>query len=99
MSSSNQTNLAGVTSGMFKVTTQDSSYLVDYDTKRAKRNPGDEAREMSKDREWFGFISVVAEVGSAMFIWTSDVDEIDATFTNRRTSLVTRIECLTECGI
>lgn len=99
MSSSNQTNLAGITSGMFKVTTENSSYLVDYDTKRAKRNPGTDAKEMRKDREWFPFITVVAEVGGPMFLWTSDIDNQDDTFANRRTSPVVRIECLTECGI
>ena len=99
MSSMNQINLAGVTSGMFKVTTEGSSYLIDYDTMRAKRNPGTDAKDMRKDREWFSFISVVAEVGGPMFIWTSNVADVDDTFTNRRTSQVTRIECLTECGI
>ena len=99
MSSTNQNNLAGITSGMFKVTTENSSYLIDYDTKRAKRNPGSEAKEMRKDHEWFSFITVVAEVGGPMFIWTSDITAEDDAFTNRRTSQVTRIECLTECGI
>lgn len=99
MSSMNQNNLAGITSGMFKVTTEGSSYLVDYDTKRAKRNPGADAADMRKDREWFPFITVVAEVGGPMFIWTSDLANEDDTYTNRRTSPVTRIECLTECGI
>lgn len=84
---------------MFKVTTENSSYLIDYDTKRAKRSPGPEASEMRRDYEWFNFISVVAEVGGPMFIWTSNIADTDATFTNRRTSAVTRIECLTECGL
>lgn len=99
MSSSNQNNLAGVTSGMFKVTTEGSSYLIDYDQKRAKRNPGEGAVELRRDNQWFSFISVVAEVGSPMFIWTSDVAGEFDTFTNRRTSPVTRIECLIECGL
>lgn len=99
MASTNKTNLAGVTSGMFKVTTEGSSYIIDYDTKRAKRNPGSEAKEMRKDHEWFPFVTVVAEVGGPMFIWTSDIADEADTFTNRRTSTVTRIECLIECGI
>lgn len=99
MSSANQNNLVGITSGMFKVSTKNSSYLIDYDTKRAKRNPGTDAVELRKDHQWFPFITVVAEVGGPMFIWTSDVATEDNTFTNRRTSEVTRIECLTECGI
>jgi hypothetical protein len=99
MSSTNQTSLANTTSGMFKVTTESSSYLIDYDTKRAKRNPGPDANEMRKDNQWFDFISVVAEVGGAMFIWTSETPADEDAVTNRRTSPVVRIECLTECGI
>lgn len=98
MSQMNQNNLAGVTSGMFKVSTENSSYLIDYDTKRAKRNPGSGAAEMRKDHEWFPFITVVAEVGGPMFIWTSSIADEEDTFTNRRTSEVKRIELLMECG-
>jgi hypothetical protein len=99
MSSTNQNNLAGVTSGMFKVTTENSSYVIDYDNKRAKRNPGAGAVELRRDNQWFNFITVVAEVGGPMFIWTSNIADAEDTFTNRRTSTVTRIECLVECGL
>lgn len=84
---------------MFKVTTENSSYIIDFDNKRAKRSPRADAAEMRKDHEWFPFITVVAEVGGPMFIWTSDIADNPDTFTNRRTSPVTRIECLIECGI
>jgi len=99
MASTNQNNLAGVTSGMFKVTTQSSSYIIDFDNKRAKRSPGADSPAMGKDNHWFPFISVVAEVGGPMFIWTSDTAGEFDDLTNRRTSPVTRIECLIECGI
>jgi hypothetical protein len=99
MASTNQTNLAGVTSGMFKVTTEGSSYIIDFDNKRAKRNPGTGAPELRRDNQWFNFMSVAAEVGGPMFIWTSDIAGEFDDLTNRRTSPVTRIECLIECGL
>ncbi len=98
MSENSLDTLAGITSGMYQVTTETSTYLLDYDTKRAKRRPGPDAPEMKKDRDWFSFISVVCEIGGVMFIWTSDSDP-DATFTNRRTSKVVKIEKMPECGI
>jgi hypothetical protein len=99
MASTNQDTLTGVTSGMFKVTTENSSYIIDYDNKRAKRNPGVGATTLRKDNQWFPFVSVIAEVGGSMFIWTPDPANDPEAFTNRRTSPVSRIECLTECGI
>lgn len=92
-------SLVGITSGMYQVTTESSVYLIDYETKRAKRRPGPDAPEMRKDRDWFSFISVVCEVGGAMFIWTSDVANTEDTFTNRRTSPVVKIEQMAECGL
>lgn len=94
MNPTKRNNLAGVTSGVFKVTTEGSSYVIDYDNKRAKRIPGVSAEAMRKDGDWFSFITVVAEVGGPMFIWASDIADIDGTFTNRRTSPVVLIESL-----
>lgn len=99
MSSTKQNNLEGVTEGLYLVTTESSAYLIDYDNKRAKRRPGPTAPEMRKDRDWFKFITVVAAVGGPMFIWTSDINNVEDTYTNRRTSDVVKIELLTECGL
>lgn len=98
MSSTTQNELAGVTSGMFKVTTETSSYLLDFDKKKAKRNPGSDATQLRKDNTWFDFFSVMCKVGEPMFIWADVAGDPD-TYTNRRTTNVTKIECLVECGI
>lgn len=94
MSTTTLTNLAGTTSGSYEVTTENSSYIVDFDAKRAKRIPGVTALEMRKDGEWFNFITVVAEVDGVMFLWASDITSDTDVFTNRRTSKVISIKPL-----
>lgn len=84
-------NLNGVKSGMYRVTTQSSVYLFDFDNLLAMRTNTTE-ESLRKDGEWFKFITVSCVLGTSMAIWTSDIADKDGTFTYRYSTIVKSIE-------
>ena len=84
-------NLNGVKSGVYRVTTENSVYLFDFENLRAMRTTTlDES--MRKDGEWFNFITVACDMGKQMVIWTNDLAEHKETFTYRYSTIVRSIE-------
>jgi hypothetical protein len=84
-------NLNGVKSGMYRVTTESSLYLFDFDNLRAMRT-NDTNEALRRDGEWFNFITVSCQVGSQMAIWTNDIAQQKDTFTYRYSTIVKLIE-------
>lgn len=94
--------LDGVNSGIYKVSTETSSYVINFNKKIAKRIPGDglgvdpsntgavSLTSLRKDNEWFKFIEVSATVGSIMHIVCMAIADSDYTW--RRSTIVRKIE-------
>jgi hypothetical protein len=96
-------SLDGKTSGVYKVYTETSSYIINFNRGMAKRVPGDgmgrapeeeleiEVVMLRGDNMWFNLRSVNATVGQIMHL---DCEGIDATsgYTWRRTTIVRKIE-------
>lgn len=84
-------NLNGVKSGVYRVTTENSVYLFDFENLRAMRTTTLN-ESMRKDGEWFNFITIACEIGKQMAIWTNDLAEHKDTFTYRYSTIVRSIE-------
>lgn len=96
-------SLEGKTSGVYKVYTETSSYIINLNRGVAKRVPGDglgrapeeeleiEVVMLRGDNMWFNLRAVNATVGQIMHL---DCEGIDSTsgYTWRRTTIVRKIE-------
>jgi hypothetical protein len=96
-------SLEGKTSGVYKVYTETSSYIINLNRGIAKRVPGDgmgrapeeelelEVVMLRGDNDWFNLRAVSAIVGQIMHL---DCEGIDGTtgYTWRRTTIVRKIE-------
>jgi hypothetical protein len=96
-------SLEGKTSGVYRVYTETSSYLINLNRGIAKRVPGDgmgkapeeelelEVVMLRGDNMWFNLRGVRAVVGQIMHL---DCEGIDGTtgYTWRRTTIVRKIE-------
>jgi hypothetical protein len=96
-------SLEGKTSGVYKVYTETSSYIINFNRGIAKRVPGDgmgkapeeklelEVVGLRGDNVWFNLRAVHAVVGQIMHL---DCEGIDAAggYTWRRTTIVRKIE-------
>jgi hypothetical protein len=84
-------NLNGVKSGVYRVSTEKSIYLFDFENMQAMRtNSFDES--LRRDGEWFKFITVACDIGKQMTIWTNDIATGGETFTYRYSTEVKLIE-------
>jgi hypothetical protein len=96
-------SLKGKTSGVYKVYTETSSYLINLNRGMAKRVPGDgmgkspEAemdsvvKSLRGDNLWFNLRNVYAVVGEVMHLDCELISE-QAGYTWRRSTIVRKIE-------
>ena len=96
-------NLDGKTSGVYKVYTETSSYLINLNRGMAKRVPGDgmgrapeeeleiEVVMLRGDNMWFNLRAVNATVGQIMHLDCEGLDNTSG-YTWRRTTIVRKIE-------
>jgi hypothetical protein len=84
-------NLNGIKSGVYRVTTEKSIYLFDFENMQAMRTSSMDA-SLRKDGEWFRFITVACDVGRQMTIWTNDLNNSGDIFTYRYSTVVKAIE-------
>ena len=96
-------SLNGKTSGVYKVYTETSSYLINLNRGMAKRAPGDgmgkspeadmdiEVKSLRGDNLWFNLRSVYAVVGEVMHLDCQLVSN-DSGYTWRRSTTVRKIE-------
>jgi hypothetical protein len=96
-------SLKGKTSGVYKVYTETSSYLINLNRGMAKRSPGDglgrspqadadsEVKSLRGDNLWFNLRNVYAVVGEVMHLDCEIVSE-QAGYTWRRSTIVRKIE-------
>jgi len=96
-------NLDGKTSGVYKVYTETSSYLINLNRGMAKRIPGDgmgrapeeeleiEVVMLRGDNMWFNLRAVNATVGQIMHLDCEGLDNTSG-YTWRRTTIVRKIE-------
>ena len=102
---SQMNNLDGIKSGIYKVYTETSAYIIDFENTQAKRLPGEglganpnskkkiepQIADLHKDGEWFRFLTVSTAIGKEMAIWCIDVRDH---FTYRFSTDVMKIEKL-----
>jgi hypothetical protein len=96
-------SLDGKTSGVYKVYTETSSYIINFNRGMAKRVPGDgmgrapeeelelEVVMLRGDNKWFNLRAVSANVGQIMHLDCEGIDETNG-YTWRRTTIVRKIE-------
>lgn len=95
-------SLDGVKAGVYQVTTETSSYIINLNKKIAKRIPGAgdgkdpntngdvKVSLLRKDNEWFELIDVDATVGQTMNLTCKAI--VDYDYTWRRTTVVRKIK-------
>lgn len=95
-------SLDGVKTGVYQVTTETSSYIINLNKKIAKRIPGAgdgkdpntngdvKVSLLRKDNEWFEIIDVDATVGQIMNLTCKAI--VDYDYTWRRTTVVRKIK-------
>jgi hypothetical protein len=98
-------SLEGKTSGIYKVYTETSSYVINLNRNVAKRVPGDglgkdpstfleaEVKELKGDNLWFSLRGIHAVVGQIMHLDCQGIHDEDV-YTWRRTTIVRKIEIL-----
>jgi hypothetical protein len=96
-------SLEGKTSGVYRVYTETSSYIINLNRGIAKRIPGDgmgkapeekleiETSTLRGDNKWFNLRGVHAVVGQIMHLDCSGISS-DSDYTWRRTTIVRKIE-------
>jgi hypothetical protein len=96
-------SLEGKTSGVYKVYTETSSYIINLNRGIAKRVPGDgmgkapeeelelEVVMLRGDNMWFNLRAVNATVGQIMHLDCEGIDNTSG-YTWRRTTIVRKIE-------
>jgi hypothetical protein len=96
-------SLEGKTSGVYKVYTETSSYIINLNRSIAKRVPGDgmgkdpkeelelEVVMLRGDNAWFNLRAVHAVVGQIMHLDCEGIDGVGG-YTWRRTTIVRKIE-------
>ena len=103
------THLTLDSKGVWKVYTETSTYIIDFEERKAKRiagerhgvqMPPDDGAELvplREDNKWFYVDKLYAcMVGMPMHMLTHGISERLGVFTDRRTTLVTGIERVTE---
>jgi hypothetical protein len=96
-------SLEGKTSGVYKVYTETSSYIINLNRGIAKRVPGDglgkapeeeleiKISDLRGDNKWFSLRNVRAVVGQIMHLDCSGLGD-ESGYTWRRTTIVRKIE-------
>jgi hypothetical protein len=84
-------NLNGIKSGVYRVSTEKSIYLFDFENMQAMRTTASN-EALRKDGEWFKFITVACDIGKPMAIWTNNIAGGGETFTYRYSTEVKLIE-------
>lgn len=96
-------SLDGIKSGVYRVYTETSSYILNFNRMIAKRVPGGglgvdleagrdvELTRLRADNEWFDLRGVYAVVGQIMHLDCKGISK-DGDYTWRRTTIVRKIE-------
>lgn len=64
--------LNGLSSGVYRVTTESSEYIVDLDTSRLMRFPNSDEDTLRKNGYWFTVNELSCTIGESMFLSGQD---------------------------